>query len=1031
MTAHNLRIGSEIVIYAESDIFSKEFLQILVNHMARVVSLYQEDERRRIIPGLDKELERLNVKLHEDINELGVDITPYKVEPVSGGWTYETAPTGLPVKDKGDGAMLGGPWTLSGAREVLDAIKQNKDRKLKKAIKIVGSSGDSAEDVQRLIRIFFLDNIQLKKAASDALGNMLEGEGQSTVVLMPASFMGSPEGIAMPAAREINEELLTSVEKALWRERYFEEPDFHPDYYIALNSAREKIFGITRRIPMPAELSIEEFRADKEAFERSADGAMLSIKKKIAIIDWLRILTDGDDKMEINIGADEEIGFRVPVVEISFFLEKELGMISNGFDVNGNQIFTGFKFHTLGSHSLDFERTDAAMRSDSVKKSLFGRIDQKLFGQNVPMEVRNGNIFINGMEMPRVNTTVEHDLSHFAIDRVTHSYVLDRFAAESLYGEGNVRLPGNEKRANTEEILTILLEDYGPIFLRNGPEAARKTVDELNSRDFRKRYGVTKKQFYNIENELQDLRQRVRQGETINLTHRIKAEVKPKADAAMVGAAGDEAMLAFEQEMGEFLSENKIEFESDEQKIVLTRELLLNMDFVGQYKEKDLRPNILNVLKRNGVKKPGIILNKLIKWRKQWIGNFRKAYQQESEQLFQEVRETSPSLGFNVAIKPGFTEDERKQLEGAIFWLVSKIPSSIIDNLKKELYGEMYVYGKIDYKGSRLGELDFRDSTSFDYINFSHPSKIPKILNKDLQFYQPTGLPALILELVDDFTEPLKFEEDDSEGEEDLIQHLQAIILKDLARMGESQSWKAQQIVRVLQDLINDEELEARAPHFTTAIRAELFKHIKRMAMNLKSTEFLSVDDYVDHHLTDILIKNVFESAGLKEDPKLPGYYSRGDGAMLTTRITTSANAKKAFEFLKNYKRYNSHDQLATDIDFIEDNTVLMYGGQKAIKYASSTKGYDQPQVERFEGFDLFFHGDDVILKTPQKIFGIYRPSEEIQLGQKAFAVEEIPEDMLFFSMKEGVSNLLQITKQIYDHYKDAEKRDQLLHAPS
>jgi ankyrin repeat protein/Tfp pilus assembly protein PilF len=182
-----------------------------------------------------------------------------------------------------DHAMLGGPWTLDAIRDVLDNIKNEKSKIVKRAINRISAFPIITSDIYRLIKVFFLDNVELKTDAANSLGKMLAGEGQSVGVMMRASFMMSSEGARLMAERERRNAVLNDVRKALWREKYLKTTSDYPVYDKALDAALESIFGYQDGVPLPQDLFDEEYERQKAAFEQGSDHAMLSATQEDAI----------------------------------------------------------------------------------------------------------------------------------------------------------------------------------------------------------------------------------------------------------------------------------------------------------------------------------------------------------------------------------------------------------------------------------------------------------------------------------------------------------------------------------------------------------------------------------------------------------------------------------------------------------------------------------------------------------------------------------------------------------------------------
>jgi hypothetical protein len=160
-----------------------------------------------------------------------------------------------------------GPWTLSGARKVLDDLRGSPTSKVRRAVKLVARLSTDERDVKRLIQTFFIDDYDLKRETALALGRMLRGRGMSRGIMMRFSDMMTDEGQRFLAERKTHQAFLSSVRKALWRELYLRETDNHPAYKEALNQALEAIFGVQHSIPLPNDLFDEEYMDAKRAFE--------------------------------------------------------------------------------------------------------------------------------------------------------------------------------------------------------------------------------------------------------------------------------------------------------------------------------------------------------------------------------------------------------------------------------------------------------------------------------------------------------------------------------------------------------------------------------------------------------------------------------------------------------------------------------------------------------------------------------------------------------------------------------------------
>ena len=183
----------------------------------------------------------------------------------------EKAGTDVAMLDSSSSPILGGPWTLNGAREVLDNIQENSPQKIKKAVRLIGVFAKEDNDIKRLQHVFFINNIELKREAAIALGAILKGKGLSQGLIMRTSFMHSEEGARIMQAHEERQELLKSVRKTLWRELYFKEIDLHERYKETLETAIKLIFGRIDSIPMPGDLFDDEYYATKEVFEKGRD----------------------------------------------------------------------------------------------------------------------------------------------------------------------------------------------------------------------------------------------------------------------------------------------------------------------------------------------------------------------------------------------------------------------------------------------------------------------------------------------------------------------------------------------------------------------------------------------------------------------------------------------------------------------------------------------------------------------------------------------------------------------------------------
>lgn len=160
-----------------------------------------------------------------------------------------------------------GPWTLSGAQKVLDDMRGSPAKKVRRAVRLVARLSTDERDVERLIQMFFIDDYDLKRETSLALGRMFRGQGMSRGVMMRLSYMRTDEGQRFLAKRDEHQAFLSSVRKALWRELYLKETENHPRYKEALDQALEAIFGFQDSIPLPNDLFDEEYLEAKRKFE--------------------------------------------------------------------------------------------------------------------------------------------------------------------------------------------------------------------------------------------------------------------------------------------------------------------------------------------------------------------------------------------------------------------------------------------------------------------------------------------------------------------------------------------------------------------------------------------------------------------------------------------------------------------------------------------------------------------------------------------------------------------------------------------